>query len=242
MKGVNDATKRSIIARNGLPGTPFFLYFHMSMFQDFDLIETLLWEEGGYFLMDLHLQRLRKSAEHFGFPFDASFTESVLECSSSEFDMMRKYKVRLLLKRTGKFEISAEALPPLEVGPVRTALSREKTDKSDIFLAHKTTNRALYDRELKKYREKGFFDVIFTNRDGEITEGAITNIVIRNGGNYRTPPLSGGVLPGVYREYLLKSHTLPVKEKVLRMEDLIKADDIFLVNSVRKMVPAILEP
>jgi para-aminobenzoate synthetase/4-amino-4-deoxychorismate lyase len=210
--------------------------------ENFDLIETLLWEEGRYFLMDLHLGRLRKSAEHFGFSFDASFTESVLECSTSEFDMLRKYKVRLLFERTGKFTISSEPLPALEVGPVRTALSREKTDRNDIFLAHKTTNRALYDRELKKYRAKGFFDVIFTNRDDEITEGAITNIVIRSGDNYFTPPLSSGVLPGVYREYLLKTQVLPLKEKVLRVEDLIKADDIFLINSVRKMVPAILEP
>lgn len=37
----------------------------------FELLETLLWEpEQGFFLGDLHLQRMTRSAAYFGFAFD----------------------------------------------------------------------------------------------------------------------------------------------------------------------------
>ena len=80
------------------------------------------------------------------------------------------------------------------------------------------------------------------NTDGEVTEGAITNIVAKEGGEYFTPPESCGLLPGTYREYLLRSGELPLKEKVLRVEDLKNADKLFLVNSVRKMLETRLSP
>ena len=210
--------------------------------KNFDLIETLLWEDGHYFLLDPHLERLKKSTQYFGFPYQESFISGALESSSSDFNLLKKYRTRLLLGRTGKLDISSEILDANNTVPAKVAFSEKKTDKGDVFLCHKTTNRALYDEELEKYRTMGFFDVIFSNQDGEITEGAITNIVIQDGEDHWTPPLSCGVLPGVFREYLLKAQVFPIKEKALRKEDLYKANKIFLINSVRKILPVVLDP
>ena len=91
---------------------------------------------------------------------------------------------------------------------------------------------------INTYRGKNIFDVLFLNQDNEITEGAITNLVIKKDKNYWTPSLASGLLPGVYREYLLDVNKIPLKEKVLYKEDLINADKIFVANSVRKMLPA----
>ena len=72
--------------------------------------------------------------------------------------------------------------------------------------------------------------VIFLNEREEITEGAITNIFIMKEGKYYTPALNSGLLPGVFREYLLKEKK--ATECVLKLKDLKEADRILLVNSV----------
>jgi para-aminobenzoate synthetase/4-amino-4-deoxychorismate lyase len=79
---------------------------------------------------------------------------------------------------------------------------------------------------------RGFADAIFTNENGYITEGAIHNIFVRNGSLWRTPPVSAGVLPGVYRRHLLATQANTV-EANLNPDDLQSADEIWLTNAVR---------
>lgn len=210
------------------------------MNNNFDLIETMLWEDGGYFLPDLHVERLAKSAAYFSFSFDEAFIRETLDRVSSSFDTSKKYRVRLLLKKSGEIESGTDIVDAPDGTALEAVFSNKKIDKNDIFFRHKTTNRAFYDNELKIWRAKGFFDVIFSNQDEEITEGAVTNIIVKKRGSYRTPPVSSGLLPGVYRKYLLESGELPIEEKVLNQKDLTSADEIFMINSVRKMVPVTL--
>lgn len=196
----------------------------------------MLWEKGDIFLMGLHMARLEKSADHFSFSFKKNDLLLSLKRIASSFTPDIKYKVRLLLSETGPADVSASALPHSGKQKAKTTFSGKKTDRNDVFLYHKTTNRALYDEESDKYRQEGYFDVLFTNTDGEVTEGALTNIMVKKGDIYLTPPICCGVLPGTYREYLLKTQEIPLKEKVLMKEDLDDADGIFLMNSVRGMV------
>lgn len=207
--------------------------------EDFDLIETMLWENGSYFLLDLHLKRLEKSAGYFSYPYARDKVTSSLNRISFSLDRSRKYRVRLLLNRAGKVMVSPAPFEDLEY-PVKVTISNKRTSKSDVFLRHKTTNRRLYDSELSEHKKSGFFDCLFFNNNGELTEGAITNVIIRKGEDFFTPPLSCGALGGVYREYLLEAYRPLIKEKVLYLEDLKNADEILLVNSVRKIVPAVL--
>ena len=196
----------------------------------FSLIETILWD-GKFKLMDGHLSRMRDSASYFGFVFDRARITGILKNEEKRFKRNIPYRVRVLLAKDG--DVSVETS---EIGRnLRQAVvSKFRTAPDDIFLYHKTTNRGLYDAEYKRYRAKGYFDVIFLNKKGEVTEGAITNIVLKKDGRFYTPPLSSGLLPGVFRSYLIKSGR--VKEKILFLNDLHKADKIFLCNSVRGLV------
>ena len=90
----------------------------------------------------------------------------------------------------------------------------------------------MYDLEYYKYSAKGFFDVIFFNEKGELAEGAITNIFVYKDDVTSTPPLNAGILPGIYRKYLLRNNSL-ITERKLFKEDLFEADKIILTNSVR---------
>jgi len=208
---------------------------------EFDLIETILWENGSYFLLDLHLERMEASVRYFSYSFDKKKILRSLEKLSTSFAPQLQYKVRLLLNKCGELSTASDIIEKAPDQPLKIAVSKKRTNIDNIFFYHKTTNRSLYDLEFNYYKEKGFFDVIFLNQKNEITEGAITNIVIQKNGEYLTPPVSCGLLDGTYRKYLLRSKTLPAKEKVLYLEDLKNADNIFLTNSVRKMFPAVLQ-
>jgi para-aminobenzoate synthetase/4-amino-4-deoxychorismate lyase len=49
-----------------------------------------------------------------------------------------------------------------------------------------------------------------------------------------TPPISAGILAGVYREHILET-TPNARERVLKLEDLKNAERIWICNAVRGM-------
>jgi para-aminobenzoate synthetase / 4-amino-4-deoxychorismate lyase len=98
-------------------------------------------------------------------------------------------------------------------------------------LRHKTTRRALYDVAFRYARAHGCADALFCNVREEITECAIHNVIVSIDGIWLTPPLTSGVLPGVYRRRLLERGRL--SEQVLKFHDLLKAKAVYVCNSVR---------
>ncbi|HEU4880917.1 MAG TPA: aminotransferase class IV, partial [Longimicrobium sp.] len=101
---------------------------------------------------------------------------------------------------------------------------------------HKTTARAEYERRAATRPEAD--DVLLVNERGELTESAIANLVVRMDGALWTPPLESGLLPGVFRAHLLAAGE--IRERVLHPADLARAEDVWLVNSVRKWRGAVL--
>ncbi|MBU1006492.1 MAG: aminotransferase class IV, partial [Candidatus Omnitrophica bacterium] len=208
--------------------------------KDFGLVETILWKSGkGYFLLAEHLKRLRSSAEYFNFRFDKKTISLSLKRAEKKFEKESDYRVRLVMDSRGRTEISFLKLTAC-TERARLRFSDKKVLSGDIFLYHKTTNRDLYDKEHKKWAGKGYADVIFTNEKNQVTEGAISNIIIKKKGNYYTPPVECGLLDGVFRGSLFSGRKITIKEKVLYKDDVRKADEIYIVNSVRGMRKAVL--
>ena len=206
--------------------------------EGFHLFETLLWENGGFFLLNEHIDRLKRSADCLSFPIDPLVVLNQLKNHSTNFDPVNKYRSRLVLDKSGKITVTSSVITSPVPVTASLIFSEKKTEKTNPFLFHKTSRRILYDQELASCRDKGFYEVIFTNTDGEITEGSITNIIIKRGGVFLTPPLSSGILPGTYREYLLTSQIIPIKEKILYPDDLLSSAEIFIINSVIKKIHA----
>jgi para-aminobenzoate synthetase/4-amino-4-deoxychorismate lyase len=196
----------------------------------FQLIETMLWKNE-FFLLSMHLDRVESSAAYFGFAFDREEVLSQLQTLSQAFITDKAYRVRLLVSSAGKMILeSAELCEQPET--ITAKLSDSHVSSSDVFARHKTTQRQLHDRELAEAQAKGFDEVLFQNERGEITEGAISNIFIRQSSKLITPPVACGVLPGVFRRYLLETDPA-VEEKIIAVKDLKTADAVYLCNSVR---------
>jgi len=198
--------------------------------KDFQLIESMLWE-GGFPLLELHFNRLRDSAEYFGFVLDEAAVRARL--ADNERDLRRgiRYKVRLLLNRTGELTLDNVVLDD-GVSTGRVMLSPVAVCSADRFLYHKTTRRELFDRMYAEARRQGCDDIIFTNERTEITEGAISNIFVERDGRLYTPPISCGLLPGVYRQHVLATDAR-AEERVLKPKDIENADALYICNAVR---------
>lgn len=185
---------------------------------EFQLFESMLLEDGEYFLLAAHLERLKDSAEYFGFQFTGTRINADLERIKADNEH-GSFKVRLVLWKDGRIETQIIPIELLdEVKPV--TLATEPVDSSDRFLFHKTTRRRSGD------------DVIFWNERGEVTESSIANIVVRIDGELFTPPIECGLLPGVFRNHLLAEGK--IKERVITVEEFKNAKEFFLINSVRK--------
>lgn len=190
----------------------------------FELLESLRWDKG-YWLLDRHVERAARSAAYFGFSFDETKIRSALARFGE--DLSTPSKVRLTVSRAGRILI--DAAPLGEVSTWNVALASEPVDVSDVFLYHKTTHRAVYDRAHALCPEAD--DVLLWNERRELTESTRANIALRMGEEWFTPPLASGLLGGVFREQLLAEETL--RERVLTVSDLDAADEIRLLNSVR---------
>ncbi|MFA5271435.1 MAG: aminodeoxychorismate synthase component I [Candidatus Omnitrophota bacterium] len=207
--------------------------FLTKKFPEFFLIETILFEPPeGYVLLKEHLARLEKSCEYFSIAADFKKLEKDLTVLA-EKELTKKFKIRLLVDLTGNVKIEKNYLNK-EERLVRVAISSKRINPDNIFLYHKTTERKIYDDERQQALKKGFFDVVFLNKKGEVTEGSISNVFIRKGGILYTPPVKCGLLNGVLRQHLFEGGK--VKEKTLYLRDVLEADEVYIGNSVRGLL------
>ena len=210
-----------------------FLFDAMS---DFALIETMLFTEGKIQYLPRHLQRLKASANYFTIPCPIGKIQNALKEYTTR--LTGKIRLRLLLKSNREIVLEHQSLTAIKPATPVIALSDFQTRSDDLFLYHKSTHRKLYDEEYKRHAAEGYFDVIFRNEKDQITEGAISNIFVRIKDRYFTPPISCGLLPGIGRQIMIKK--LKVREKILHIRDLERADKIILTNSIRGATEVIL--
>jgi para-aminobenzoate synthetase/4-amino-4-deoxychorismate lyase len=203
-------------------------------FSSFQLLESILLEQGELFLLERHLARLKSSAEYFGFQLDAQEVSLALgKIAALTTDDC--WKLRLLLSKDGAYSIESARLAEAN-NPRRVAFAPLPIDSSDRFLFHKTTRRTKYDEAAAARPDCD--DVVLWNERGEITESSIANIVVELEGELCTPPQNAGLLNGTFREELLELGT--IRERPIRKEELQQAGSFFLINSVRKWMPAVL--
>lgn len=85
----------------------------------------------------------------------------------------------------------------------------------------------------------GAFEAILI-KDGLVTEGTSSNVVLVKGGALLTPPLSHQLLAGVTRQAVLelaKSNGIGVEERAIREEELHQADELFLIGTTIEVLP-----
>ena len=195
--------------------------------REFELLETMRHDpERGLRNRERHLHRLTASAEHLGFRFDLATARRVL---AARLEGEPAARVRIRLRRDGTLAIDVEALPPPSTGPVLLALDDDPVDPQETWLHHKTSMREPYDR--RRERRPDVDDVIMVNTRGELTEASRATLALKLYGQWWTPSLGSGCLPGVERARLLEAGRL--QERVLHVADLERAEGFAVLSSLR---------
>lgn len=87
--------------------------------------------------------------------------------------------------------------------------------------------------------DRGAVEAILV-RDGQVTEGAASNLFMVRADNILTPPKGPQLLPGITRDLIVElatSHGLSVAETELTPDDLAAADEVWLTSSTREILP-----
>jgi para-aminobenzoate synthetase/4-amino-4-deoxychorismate lyase len=202
-----------------------------------ELLEAILWTPAeGWFLLDRHLARLSESAQYFDVPVDFPVLRAALDELAARLPP-EDHKVRVVAGRGGKAVVTAQPLSAVPRPPVqRVCLATRPVDSADPSLYHKTGSREALERELREH--PACSDVLLWNERGEITESCMANVVADIAGTRITPSVSCGLLPGTFRSTLLEEGS--IMEGILTRDALRSAREIWLINSVRKWMPAVL--
>lgn len=209
---------------------------------EFSLIETLqAHRASGARHLNLHLQRLSVSARHFGFRCDTAQIAAQVRAVCADLKNEQLYRMRLLLYADGSVDIRTAPMSVSLSSPVRLLLAKQPMQSQDVFLRHKTTLRRRYDRAWQHAEKNGAFDTLFVNERSQVTEGGRSNLFVCRDGQWLTPPLSEGVLPGIMRGLMLNDPTMNAREAVLTLDDLRNAERIMVCSSLRGSLPATVD-
>lgn len=199
----------------------------------FQLIETMRAEDGTIPLLELHLNRLEHSAEYFRIPIAIDDVRRII---ARNIERPGSVRVRFTLDEDGRMRVESREIAQTP-DRWRCAVASVRIDPSDPLRRFKTSHRALYTEKYREAAASGLDEVLFLNDRGELAEGSRTNVFLRSGRAWLTPPVESGALPGVYRRHILESMPAAA-EQTLYIRDLIEADAVFVCNAVRGLVPA----
>ena len=90
---------------------------------------------------------------------------------------------------------------------------------------------------------QGDGEIILYNDDNELTECGACNAYVVKNGVVATPPLDNQILPGITRQILLdvlrSDGTIPVEERVVTMDEVWDADEVWISSSSKEVVPVV---
>jgi branched-chain amino acid aminotransferase len=88
---------------------------------------------------------------------------------------------------------------------------------------------------LESAKDEGFDDSILFNKKNEVTETAVSNLVMRIADQWVTPPITSGLLPGVVRGIAIEECS--VKVRPVHISEIPEIESAFLVSSLRLAQP-----
>ena len=173
------------------------------------IFETIKTVDGQPWALSRHMRRALNLARRSDQPFP---NEELIRSAVAETIAANPFSIgrlRLLFGVDGSFLVTHQ-----EYREIETAAKLGIRELSDE-VSGPIEKRYPYTKNLEiltEAKSAGFDDFVMINRDGFITETAIANLVFQLDGQWITPPLSDGVLPGVMRALLVEKDGVIVRQ------------------------------
>lgn len=218
------------------------------------LFETMRMFKGRIINAHFHFERLLAGMKLLEFEIPSYFSEiyfadKVNELASKN-SILENARIRLTVFRgdEGLFEIEKNSTNYLlETFPLSGNMEFNEeglaldvipgiTKSCDKFSNIKSNNYLPSIMAARFAKKNGLDDAIILNAFGRVCESSIANIFIVKDEKIFTPPLTEGCVAGVVRRWMLKKLVLQncrTEEKMLTVEDLLFADELFLTNAIQ---------
>jgi branched-chain amino acid aminotransferase len=228
--------------------------------------ETLRTYNGQPFLFERHMRRLRRSADMLALAvpledaqIDARFRATMRTAGLGEGPDREAYLRILVTRGVGELTYDPAACPTPSivvivkpnVDPPRDVFERgvrvslvpivrnHPGSVNPLIKSNNLLNNALAMQEAFR---RGGFEGVMRNYKGELAECTQSNLFVVKHGAALTPPIDAGLLPGITREFLFevgREAGIPVREAVLKDDDLFGAEESFLTSTTREVVPIV---
>lgn len=219
------------------------------------VFSTLRVYDGVLFAWDRHWKRMKHDAERMRVPFPADqrwLEDRLLQLVEANEAWNATLRVVVVRNKGGMWEGPA-ATRPFDViaftadvnkwaPAMKLGVVPHGRHAASEFAGAKVLSWSENLTRYERAHEQGFDEVVLLNERGEVSECTSANIFAIKGDRVGTPPLSSGCLPGVTRAVLLEEISVPglkIEEKVLRLEDLEAADEVFITSTTREVLPVI---
>lgn len=212
--------------------------------------ETMLWDQGRIRFWEGHVRRMKKSLILLGMNPPACCDEYYLEKETKELIRLNgheraRIRIRFYHAETASGDGNSSFLLETEEIPQNKSsyslcLFPHEAKQTGPFSNIKNNNYHPYRQAAQFAAEKKHDDALVLNEKGNVCDSSRANLFMVCGHQVFTPSLQEGCIAGVLREYLidkLPALGFPVTECSIRPEQLHVADEIFLTNSVRGIMP-----
>jgi branched-chain amino acid aminotransferase len=222
------------------------------------LFETVLLHQGRPLGWPLHFGRLLHGAEVLGYAgagqgWDALLLSAIAALDPEGRQPWARLRLQVWRQSEGAYAPLTDAVagqaewqalpgdPWTRAAPQRVLLCEDAVVVQTPLSIFKTCSALAYVRAARIAQRAGYDEaILFNAMDGGIAEASASNFFMVKGNELFTPPLSSGCLPGTVRSCTLAvapDAQLQLCEKRIDAADLAGADEIFLTNSIRGLVP-----
>lgn len=217
------------------------------------LFETMRMYEERILNEDFHFDRLFHGMKTLQFDIPENFSKEFFLDTVNQLllknSISQNARIRLMVFRGGGNVYDIENNSPNFI--IETFLLNDKIELNeglvvDIFsdakkscdpFSNLKSNNSLSSVMARLFAQKNNLDdAIILNCFDRICESSIANVFIVKEKNIYTPPLSEGCIAGTLRRWMLEkfsSERYIVSEKILSVDDLLDADELFLTNSIQ---------
>lgn len=215
------------------------------------IYETLRTYNGVVWHLEAHLDRLYQSAAliHLKLPWvQRRVIGWIEEVARRNMRSRRELRIRVTVSRgvnqynfgTSKkptIFISTQILVPEKRAVYSRGVSVITVPLERILSQAKTISLLPFILAQQACAREGAYEAFFLNRNGCVTEGSVTNVFIVKRRVLLTP--KDDILYGTTRTVVLEIADMPFKERAISLRELYTADECFITNAVKGVVPVV---
>ncbi len=195
------------------------------------IFETMRTENGRVAELTRHMRRARKGAAVSGItmPDEEVLRSEITACLTVNPHPVGR--LRVCISSSG-FVVTHDPYEDLET------LARLTFHSTSLELEGEQIKSYPYDHRyqiLDSAKDQGFDDAVLFNRSNNVTETAISNIVLRFGDEWVTPPITAGILPGVMRAIAIERCGVVVRN--VHVSEVPEIQGAFLISSLKIAQP-----